>query len=312
LVYLKFMAPRKDDNAFKATVNQIRNKIKGRLAMPTAAMMDTIYTVVSSGHPRNIIPDMKMVDAINQDKALEIYKSLYLPKSDFTYVIVGSVDPKDEAFQKMICTYIGGLPSKSLNEKYIDYKVRVPKGKVNKYFAKEMIVSKASNFIGYSAVLPYTLQNKVTLQAIANILDIRYVESIREKEGGSYGVHVSSQLDKYPVELAKLIMFFETDPQKQSKLMPIIHAEIAEIVKNGPRKDDLQKVKENLLKQYAQDLEENKWWQNTIVTYCRDGINLSTEYKAAVEKLTPELIEKTLEDIVSQGNVIEVVMTTKK
>ena len=90
--------------------------------------------------------------------------------------------------------------------------------------------------------------------------------------------------------------------------MGIIHAEVKEIVANGPRKDDLQKVKENMLKKYTEDLAENTWWDAAIVRYYQDKINMVADYKASVEALTPELIQATLKKITDQGNVIEVVM----
>jgi len=83
---------------------------------------------------------------------------------------------------------------------------------------------------------------------------------------------------------------------------------VKEIVANGPRVDDLQKVKENMLKKYSEDLAENNWWDNAIVRYYQDKINLVDDYKASVEALTPELIQSTLKQITDQGNVFEVVM----
>jgi zinc protease len=105
------------------------------------------------------------------------------------------------------------------------------------------------------------------------------------------------------------MMQFDTDPAKQEKLMGIIHSEVAEIVKNGPRADDLQKVKENMLKKYTEDTETNSWWQVSVNRYYQDKIDLLKDYKASVEALSPELIQKTLKALVDQGNVIQVVMS---
>ena len=106
-----------------------------------------------------------------------------------------------------------------------------------------MEINKASNFITYSGTIPFNMQNAVTMTAIGNILNIRYLESIREKEGGSYGVGVRGSLGNTPIEEAILMMQFDTDPEKQAYLMSIIHKEVDEIVTNGPRQDDLQRSK---------------------------------------------------------------------
>ena len=70
---------------------------------------------------------------------------------------------------------------------------------------------------------------------------MRYLESIREKEGGSYGVGVYGGMRNVPKDEAVVLMQFDTDPEKQARLMQIIHQEVKDIVNNGPKPEDLQK-----------------------------------------------------------------------
>ena len=208
----------------------------------------------------------------------------------------------------MIASYLGGLKTTKEKEKFDKVYNETPKGIIKNYFKREMQTKKASNRILYSGAMPYNINSMVHMNAIGSILNIRYLESIREKEGGSYGVGVGAYAVNEPVEEAAIVMQFDTDPEKQERLMGIIHQEVDEIVKNGPKAEDLQKVKENMLKQYAQDLEQNTWWSGALEIYYKDGINRLKDYKAAVEALTAESIQKTLKQVVDQKNIIEVVM----
>ncbi len=309
LVYLNFTAVRKDDNAFAAMMNGYRASLANSAIDPRKAFADSINLTVTSHSPRVFIVDLKTMDLINQDKALVIFKDRFAMPADFTFIFTGNIDPANETVKRSICTYLGGLKTKVGVEKYTDNNIRRPKGKVTNYFTKEMKVKKASNLILYTASMPYNLTNRTVITAISSILNIRYLESIREKEGGSYGVGVSGSMNNIPVQVASLVMQFDTDPVKQAKLISIIHSEVAEIVANGPRVDDLQKVKENMLKKYTEDVAENGWWKAAVERYYQDKINLVDDYKAAVETLTPAIIQAALKDIVSQGNVIEVVMS---
>ena len=171
-----------------------------------------------------------------------------------------------------------------------------------------MKINKASNFILYSAEMPYNITNRTAVTAIGSILSMRYLESIREKEGGSYGVSVRGSVGTTPIADATLLMQFDTDPEKQQKLIGIIHSEVKEIVTNGPKASDLQKVKENMLKKFTEDMAENNWWNSAVVRYYQDKLDLVNDYKASVEALTPELIQSTLKSITDKGNVLEVVM----
>ncbi|MCE5331226.1 MAG: insulinase family protein [Bacteroidales bacterium] len=308
LIYLNFTAPRKDDNSYTALMNMYRASLANSASDPRKAFSDSVGTMITNRNARTVILNIETLDKINQDKALAIFKERFAVPADFTFVFTGNVDPNNAATKQAVCTYLGGIKSKKGVEKFTDNNIRKPKGEVKNYFTKEMKVKKASNFILYSASLPFNMTNRTALTAIGNILNIRYLESIREKEGGSYGVGVRGSMSNTPIEEATLLMQFDTDPEKQQKLIGIIHAEVKEIIANGPRIDDLQKVKENMLKKYTEDLAENNWWDNAIVRYYQDKINLVDDYKASVEALTPELIQSTLKQITDQGNVFEVVM----
>ncbi|MBR4154264.1 MAG: insulinase family protein, partial [Paludibacteraceae bacterium] len=152
------------------------------------------------------------------------------------------------------------------------------------------------------------LANRLNMAIIGDILGTRYLESIREKEGGSYGVGCAGYVMEDPIEQAVLLMQFDTDPEKQQKLISIIHKEVMEIVENGPRADDLQKAKESRLTSLAEDMETNGWWGTILNRYYNNGINYAKDYKKALEAVNAKSIQKTLKALVKQGNVVEVVM----
>ena len=157
----------------------------------------------------------------------------------------------------------------------------------------------ASNRIVYSGKMKATLANNLNMKIIGDILGTRYLESIREKEGGSYGVGCAGYITDEPIEQAVLLMQFDTDPEKQQKLMSIIHKEVMEIVENGPRADDLQKSKEDRLNTLAEDMEDNDWWETILDRYYLDGVDYVKEYKKALESVNAKSIQKTLKALVS-------------
>ena len=268
--------------------------------------------MLTNHHPRTILLNLSTIEKVNQDKALSIFAERFANPADFTFIFTGNIDPQNESLKKFICTYLGGLRTTNMKETFTDDQIRKPEGRVNNHFTKEMKVKKASNFIAYHGQMPFNLQNRTAMSAIGNILNIRYLESVREKEGGSYGVGVRGSIDNKPIEDAILMIQFDTDPEKQPKMISIIYDEINNIIANGPRKDDVQKVKETMLKKYAEDVENNGWWQNAIYLYYQDHLNLVTDYKSSVEEVTPLFIQTTLKKLVDQNNVIEVIMMPKE
>lgn len=308
LIYLNFTAPRKDDNSFTALMNMYKTSLANSATNPNKAFSDSVNMTISNHSNRTVLLDLNTLEKVNQDKALAIFKERFAAPADFTFIFTGNIDPANADIKKAICTYLGGIKSAKGGEKYTDNNIRKPKGKVSNYFDKEMKIRKASNLVLFSAPMAYNMTNKTVVTAIGSILSLRYLESIREKEGGSYGVGVRGSVNNVPVNEATIYMQFDTDPEKQAKLIKIIYSEVDDIVANGPLADDLQKVKENMLKQYKEDVEDNNWWDNALTNYYEDKIDMVNDYKASVEALTPALIQSTLKSIVDAGNVMEVVM----
>ncbi len=309
LTYLYFTAPRQDDQAYQSLMSMLETQLAARDKNPKSAFQDSIAQTIASHHVREMIVDVNFIKKVDQLRAIEIYKERFANPADFRVTFIGNINPADEATRQIICTWLGGLKTDKTREKYTDHGVRYPKGKVNNYFAKEMETKTASNRIVYSGKMKATLANRLNMAVIGDILGTRYLESIREKEGGSYGVGCAGYVMEDPIEQAVLLMQFDTDPEKQQKLMSIIHKEVMEIVENGPRADDLQKAKESRLSSLAEDMETNSWWGTILNRYYNDGINYAKDYKKALEAVNAKSIQKTLKALVKQGNVIEVVMT---
>ena len=309
LNYLHFTAPRRDEESFQTLISILESQLANRDKNPKAAFSDSIAMMASNYSKRTLLMNKELLTQVHLDKALQIYKERFANPADFTFYFVGNVDPEDKAFQKLVCTWLGGLKTNKKLETAADDNVRVAMGIQKNYFTREMETKTASNRIQYTSYdMPYTLANKLNMEMIGRVLSTRYLESIREREGGSYGVGCAGNFHLYPVPYAQLIMQFDTDPEKQEKLMSIIHDEVMTIVENGPLATDLQKEKESMLKDFEEDLEKNGYWSSILNMYYKNGINYVTDYKAAVEAITAETVQATLKKLVESGNVFEVVM----
>ena len=309
LNYLYFTAPRRDEESFQTLMSILESQMANRDKNPKVAWSDSVQMMASNNSERTLILNKELLAKVSQDKALEIYAERFANPADFTFFFIGNVDPADAEFQALVCTWLGGLKTSKKLEKAADDKVRVAMGTQKNYFTREMETKTASNRIQYTSYdMAYTLANDLNMEMIGRILSTRYLESIREREGGSYGVGCAGWMNRYPVPYAQLIMQFDTDPEKQEKLMGIIHEEVMTIVENGPLATDLQKEKESMLKDFEEDLEKNSYWDTILSMYYKHNINYITDYKAAIEAITAETVQATLKKLVEAGNVFEVVM----
>ena len=309
LNYLYFTAPRRDEEAYAMLMSVLESQLANRDKNPKVAFSDSVQMMGSNNSPRTIIFNKEALKKANLDKSLEVYRTRFANPADFVFTFVGNINPEDAAFQAMVCTWLGGMKTTKKMEKVRDNGVRVPEGINKNYFTRKMETKTASNRIQYTSYdIPYTLANELNMEMIGRILSTRYLESIREREGGSYGVGCAGGLNVYPVPTAYLLMQFDTDPEKQTKLMSIIHEEVNTIIENGPLAKDLNKEKESMLKDFQEDLEKNSYWDTALYMYYMYGINYIADYQAAVENITAETVQSTLKQLVASGNMFEVVM----
>lgn len=310
LTYLYFTSPRRDEKAYETFMGLLRNQLANRDKNPKIAFSDSVQMMSTNHSPRTILFNKEMLDRVSLDKALEVYKARFANPADFTFVFVGNINPKDPKVQELICLWLGGMKTKKCNsEEVIDHHITVTMGQQKNYFSRAMETTTASNRIQYTSYdIPFTMENDLNMEMIGRILSTRYLESIREREGGSYGVGTYGYVMGLPSPRAGLLMQFDTDPKKQERLMEIIHEEVQTIIANGPLANDLQKEKESMLKDFQEDLEKNTYWRQSLYMYYMYGHNNIRDYKAAVEAITAETVQETLRKLVSAGNMFEVVM----
>ena len=310
LTYLYFTSPRRDEQAYETLMGLLKNQLVNRDKNPKTAFSDSVQVMSNNHSDRAPLFNNELLEKVTLDKALEVYNARFANPADFTFVFVGNIDPEDQKVKDMICQWLGGLKTKKCqHEEVIDHHVTVALGQQKNYFTRQMETTTASNRIQYTSYdMPYNMANDLNMEMIGRILSTRYLESIREREGGSYGVGTYGYMVALPSPRAGLIMQFDTDPKKQARLMEIIHEEVDTIIANGPLASDLQKEKESMLKDYQEDLEKNTYWRQSLYMYYMYGENNIRDYKAAVEAITAETVQATLRELVKAGNMFEVVM----
>lgn len=312
LVYLLFKGTRSDDESFASLVNQYKTVYANSEKDPSRAFQDSVLVTLSDHHSRRFPLNLKRLSELSQEKALKIFDERFEDPKDFIVLLVGNLDV--DSVRSLIEKYLGGIPKvKRLKpEVWEDHGLRFPKGKVVNRFEMEMQVNKCSNLVLYSGDLDFNLKNSLIVRMIADILDIRYFESMREMEGGTYGVSTQGSLGKIPVPQATLKMSFDTDPKLEERLHGMVRSEIDKLISEGPIDADFNKVKENIRNKYVENQKENSWVLNALSAYYYYGFNYQADYLRTLDSITQEDIRQTLKHIMDQGNETKVIMSAKQ
>lgn len=310
LIYLAMTSPRMDNDAYASFENRMKAQLENAKLDPSTALNDTISKVVYNNHPRAVSLEEEDFDKISYQRILDIYKERYGDASDFTFTFVGNLNV--DSIRPYIEQYLATLPANGRVDKPSPEALpKIMKGKLENHFSREMQTPKSSVFQLYSGKSEYNLKNLLTASLLSQILDLVYTETIREAEGGSYGVYAGVSLSDFPKGQTTLQVFFDTDPQKWENMVRIVDEEIQRIISEGPKSEHLTKSRDNMLKRHNERLQENSYWLNVIDSYYFRGLDAYTNYKETLESITADDIKKFMSDFISQGNCVEVVMGSK-
>ena len=307
LVYLSFTAPRFSEDDFATLMKRYDTMLANQLSNPdfifSQQMMGSLYG--NDFHRQQLTPEL--LKTIKLEDMAGIHSKLFSNAADFSFRIIGNMSP--EELKPLVETYIGSLPAKKkVNNVFTDDGVRIAKGNVVNDFRTKMEQPKVRVFFAYSGDEEYTLKNMMTMTYFSQALDNRYLKSIREEKGGTYGVSVRGSVNVKPVESYLLQVAFDTNEQMADELSEIVVAEIKKIAEEGPLAEDMDKTREFLLKNYKKIIEQNSWWRTAIDQWYDYEMDYITEYAPAIEAVTADDVKAMAAKILADGNLVKVVM----
>ena len=304
LTYLYFTAPRSDEEAFQSYLTRTKSLLANVESDPTTTFRDTLTSIMYNKHPLTTRMKAADYDKVDYAKALKLYQNRFNDPNNFVFTFVGNIDPN--TFEPLVEQYLGALKKHKNNETWKDNGLKISDKETICHYNRAMESPKVTCYMMYNGKMEYTLENQMKMTVLSDIMDIVYTEKIREDEGGTYGVGVNGNLSLRPEESYLFLIGFDTNKEMYEKLIGIAKAELQTISKEGPRPQDLKKVKEFLIKKHAEDLENNRYWMNVIQTQQRDGINMMQDYESIVNGITGDQIAMFARKIIN-GHFKEVV-----
>jgi zinc protease len=313
LVYLYATAPRTDTALFRSFIQKNKAQLAFLSANPQAVFIDTLFKAMYNDNPLApiAVPKPEYFDALNLDRIMQMYKENFQNEYGMHFTFVGSISA--DSLKPLLEKYIASLPSVKKAFNYVDNKVRIASGKVNVnvYKGKE---PKAMIFRVYSGEIPYSDELNLKAEAISEILNIRIDEELREKLKAIYGGGTQVQFEKIPYSNYSFFLTLPTGPEKVDTLLRAATAEIQDIIKNGPSKENLDKVKKQWEEQHKVNIKENNIWLSELQHFYFPGGNPDyfIHYDKYVNALTPKDIQEAAKLLLTTKNVVTGILRPEK
>ena len=311
LIYLSYTAPRIEEQELNVPLNMLKSLLANYSTDPNFIFRQKFNSLIYDNSPRMQTLDSATVKNVSIAKYGEAYRQLFSDAGGLKVYIIGNVDI--DGLKPLVEKYFGSLPaSGEITEYNIDNVPCYAAGKVTEKTEVDMSTPKTTVGILYNAKMEKSLENDILASALTHILDMTYVKSIREEEGGTYGVSAMTGVSETTKQVSTVIVF-DTDPAKADELIALAKQEYEAIAENGTLEEYVEKARTALIKAFPEKQISNSYWQSVINDYVFYGYDSHSNYMETVEKcVNNDNIAKFAKKTLKGGNMRELIMNPAK
>ena len=308
MVYLRFVKPRFDPEGYDVIMQNVKNYQTRRSEDLNEKMKDSmVVTLYGENNPKHRIFNDAFIEEISFDKIKSIYKSRFANAADFEFFIVGDV--KSEVLKPLLEKYIASIPTNESRENWTDNSTAWKNNSIDKDVFLTMEDPKASVRITFKNDYKYSLKESLVASALGSILQLRFTETLREEEGGTYGASAGASVSKRPTEKAVISVSFDCNPDKAETLIDIVYQEINKIANGEIQQVDLDKTLTNYIKERKQQKDYNSYDMSWLTTFYREGydINDPENFENIVNAITKADIQNFTKKVLKDAQSYEIV-----
>lgn len=307
LKYFSYLVrnPKLSSNLYDVNMSSLKLFVKNKNNNPSVVFDDKITELFYNNHPYKTSLSQKDLIYFSEENMLEVFSKKFKNFNGYSGIVVGNI--KERELIPLLEKYFASLPTDiPYNDSWknldIPYPNNIVTGSVIKGNDKKISVN-----INYPIYKDYSLENERLISAITKILRITFIEEVREKISGVYGISVNSYFSKY--EKGYLNIYFSTDPKKEKMVLDKIHSEIDKILKGYINERALNSILKNYKITYENNLEMNNYWIN----YLTNKITLGENYRTLTPKeynslITKENLKNFEKDLLKSDNYIQVIL----
>jgi zinc protease len=308
MVYLRFVKPRFEEDAFNVLMQNVDDYLVRKSNNINQKVSDsTTVALYGYNNAKKRLFDDAYAKDINFNTVKRIYKERFNNPADFEFFIVGDVNIED--LRSLLENYLASIPTSNNLEDWKDNSVSWQKPNIDRDFTLVMEDPKSSVKIGYRNSIPYSLKNEYVVRTIGDILKLRYTETLREEEGGTYGASASANMSKRPVAQANINISFDCNPEKVETLVSIVHNEIQKLANGDIQKEDLNKTLSNYIKERKEEQDFNRADMHLLTDYFLEGYNRNDpkNFEDIINNITIYDIQDITSKILNDAETYEIV-----
>ena len=313
LVNLRFTHPRFDESSYHVLMQQIESYLIRKAANLNSKMADSLTTTLyGNNNPKKHIMTKEYISQASFETMKEIYNDRFSNAADFEFFIVGDVS--QDSLTPLLEKYIATIPTDDTKENWKDNRADWLLKNTDKDVFLEMEDPKASVRIAIKNSMEHSLKSAQLMSVLGDVLQLRFTETLREEEGGTYGASSWGVLSKEPKEQGYLSVRFDCNPDKVEDLVKIVHSEIQKIAKGEIQQKDLDKTLTSYLKKREEAKNYNSYEMSLLKNYILEDYNINdpTNFEDIINSISAEDIQKITAQLLDGPHSFEIIFKPKK
>lgn len=308
LITLQFRPQRIDQTAFESFSQRTRQAMQNDDAEPSNQLRDSIMFYNNTNTVRSMRLKANHVDSINMMRVAEMYNSRFDHADNFTFFMVGNID--NDSLINLAATYLGALPVKGVKDKAINRHNTYRKGKYVCHFDRKLETPKTMCTIFEHAEIKSTLHNALVIEFLEQALSNSLTTRMREELGATYSPQASASLsiDYFGNDRATIAVMFECARENRDALIKIAHEEIARLAAEGVSDEQMERTRQNVAKEHADNLRSNGYYMGLMQNYHLYKLNMYKDYIKTLNSVTSADVKKLCKKILKQNNEVIVSM----
>ena len=301
LTWLRLTSPRADSSAFNALLQQFDQVLKNKDANPAAVFSDTVQMTLAGGHPRVRALSVEMLQELNLDEMLAIYRDRFADLGDFTFLFVGNVDLA--VLKPLVEQWLAPLPAAGRKEAFKDVGPKLFSGQIDKTVRKG-IAPQSQTAILLAGAAPWSREDSYLLSSVGEVLEMRLLERLRESLGGTYSVSVSAQYARTPRQEWQLVISYGSAPEKAESMFAAVQQELDSLRRVPPSAAEVERVREQQRRELELARKQNGYWLSTIRSRLENGDDLGTigNEDPMIASLTAEKLAAAAKRYLTEAN----------
>lgn len=306
MIYMTFTGLTVTEDEFAAMQNLYKGLIQNQEQNPSFVFQKKVQEFLYTS-PNKQVFGVSDIEKANRENILSIIHEQLANAADFTFVFSGNFDETD--LKTLVEQYIASLPSVKGKKQELKYNsaVEIKSGSEEKDFTMKMEVPQGSAAVIISGKMPYSFKNRLMASMSAQIISTRLLNEVREKEGAVYSIYTQGSQDRLSEVSVTYQTIFQVKPEKKDRALEIIRSEFEKLAKETPA-EELDKVKEFMVKQYAENEHTNSYWCSMMAGNELKPAEVFAQTEKAILSVTPEELSEYVNKVMKQNNYRVLVM----